>query len=374
MVTVKQVKSKKDLKQFISFYYDLNRSDHTFIGDSFKNQRKLMSTGLNPFFEHAEVCYFLAIRMNRVVGRIAVVKNRTGKIGVDPLNAQFGFFDCINEGEVAQGLVNAAKEQARKWGFSGLEGPENFSFNDSLGILVEGFNHSPFYEMPYNQQYYDQLLRDCGFKKTIDLLAYYIASKDFPHRLIKAKPILVSRFAQRGIRIRNFNPSKFTEEVDAISGLYNKAWVSNQGFVPVTGKEFQSYFKKYKSFLDPDLIFIAEKEGRIIGFALTLPNLNDVYATYKRGRKPLQDLLFEGSVSRKINTIRIVAIGIDKEYRRMGIDSYFYLKIFETAQRKGYVAGEASRVMENNEMMTNAMSKMDAQLYKRYRLYKLTIS
>ncbi len=302
-----------------------------------------------------------------------MVHNRADKPEADKDCAQFGFFDSIDDHEVAQGLFDAGTEQAKDWGLSVLEGPENFSFNDSLGVQVEGFNHSPYYEMPYNSPYYDQLIQGCGFKKSIDLFAYYIATMDFPERLIQAKPILVSRFAQRGIRIRNFDPNRFAQEVDAISDLYNRAWVSNQGFVPVSRNEFQFYFRKYKPFLDPDLIFVAEKEGRLIGFSLTLPNLNDVYTRLKRGKMPLLELLRLGSLTRKIKTIRIVAIGIENDFRRMGIDSYFYIKTFEAAQQKGYLAGEASRVLENNEMMNNAMAKMDAQLYKRYRLYRLAI-
>lgn len=373
MVTIKQVLNKKELKQFINFYYDLNSHNHAFIGDSYKNQRNLLRKDINPFFDHAEVCCFMAMDSDKVVGRIAVIKNHAAISKANRELAQFGFFDSIDDKNVAIELFDAAREKAREWGVKTIEGPENLSFNDSLGVLVDGFDHSPFYEMPYNPPYYDQLIRDCGFKKSTDLYAYYLASKDFPDRLLKARPVLKSRFERRGILVRNFNPEKYEEEVDEMAVVYNSAWVENQGFVPVTKSEFQYYFRKYKPFLDPDLIYLAEKEGSVIGFCLTLPNLNDVYSRLKRGRKTLQDRLFPGKQSAKINTIRIVAIGIESKFRLMGIDSYFYIKLFETANNKGYLAGEASRVLEKNDIMNNAMAKMDAQLYKRYRLYRKSI-
>jgi GNAT superfamily N-acetyltransferase len=323
---------------------------------------------------HAEVNYYLAYKENEAVGRIALIVNERytelhGK-GI----GQFGFFDCIDNKDVALALFSELTKDARNFGLSELTGPTNFSFNDSIGLLVEGFTTPPFYEMPHNKPYYESLLIAASCLKDLDLLAYYSDNKSFPDRFIKAAPVLANRFLSRGIHIRNINMNDFGGDIELMRQVYNNAWVGNQGFVPVDQNEWQFYFKKYKEIIDPELVFLACENEHVIGFLLCVPNMNEIYSSYSNGNQGLISRVLKPERTRRIRTVRIMAIGVEEGYRTLGIDSYFLTKMVEKTRELGYAAGEASRILESNEALVNAMVKMDAVEYKRYRLYRLNLS
>lgn len=373
MISVRRVESKSEIKKFARLPYFINADDSIYASDLVSNFYKLINPSINPFFKHATVYYYVAFKAERPVGRIVLIINGNYQKLNGADIGQFGFFDSIDDQEVAKALFDTIVKDAKNIGLSQLIGPTNFSFNDSIGVLVNGFDHPPFYEMPHNKPYYANLFETYGCVKDQDLLAYHIESKRFPDRFIKAAPVLLNRFKSRGISVRKINMADFDQDVESMMNVYNSAWVVNQGFVPAEPEEFQFYFKKYKPFLDPDLIFLACHEEKVIGFLLCLPNMNEVYSKYSMGEISFFKKLFNPVKSEGIKTLRIVAIGVEKGYRTLGIDSYFMSKMVETARRKGYVAGEASRILETNEALINAMHKMDALEYKRYRLYRLKL-
>ncbi len=373
MITISRVKTNTDLRQFIGFPFSLNAGDPAFASDLVHNQMQILQSDHNPFLKNAEIRAYLALDGNQILGRIASIHN-TSHQQVIPELGRFGFFDCVHDKTIAKHLMEAVENDMHEWKYTRLLGPLNPSFNDSLGVLVEGFSYPPYYEMPHNPPYYDQLLTEIGLVKERDYLAYLLSGKDFPDRLLKAAPVLQDRFDRRGIQIRLFNPDDFDQEIESIRQVYNKAFIDNPEFAPASTDQFQFYFQRYKRFLDPELIYLAEFDDQVIGFALGMPNLNEYYQGIPRGKKKWYMGASATRIVRNINTVRIMATAILPDFRRFGIDSFFFSMLFETAREKGYKAAEASRIAEDNEPMINAMNKMDAEAYKRYRLYsrKLT--
>ena len=371
MISVKPIHSDKEFDQFVNFVYDLYEGDSNFVPELFIAQRDHINPKKNPFFENAKAQLFLAEENGKIVGRIAAVKDDqlikfTGEaIGV------FGFFDVINEYPVAEALLNAATEWLKKENLKFLEGPYNFSTNHAAGLLVDGFQYPPTVMMTYNKPYYQKFLEQYGLLKKTDVLAYHIETAGFPDRFSKSVDLLGQRLASKGITFRKINLKNFEADVKSTVKVYNQAWSKNLGFAPMTDKEFLHAAKDMKMIMDPELVILAEKDNEVIGFSLSLPDINEILITIKRGR------LFPFGIfklllnKKKIKRIRIIALGIMEEYRKLGIDAYFYGRAFQYLQKHPRIkSGEASWILENNPEMNQAIIKMGGVVQKRYRFYR----
>lgn len=255
-----------------------------------------------------------------------------------------------------------------------LEGPYNFSTNHPAGLLIEGFQFLPSVMMTYNKDYYQEYLERYGLKKKTDVLAYQMDSALFPERLKASLPILEKRLASKGITVRTIDMKNFQRDVKSALKVYNGAWSDNLGFAPFTEKEFLHIAKDLKLVMDPNLVFLAEKDGKTVGLALTVPNVNEIQVGVKRGRllpTGIFKLLFNKS---KIKSVRVIALGVLEEYRKLGIDAYFYAKSFVYLRsHKTLRYGEASWVLEENPEMNQAILKMGGVVNKKYRFYRMPL-
>lgn len=371
MISVKPIHSDKEFDQFVNFVYDLYEGDANFVPELFIAQRDHINPKKNPFFENAKAQLFLAEENGKIVGRIAAVKDDqlikfTGEaIGV------FGFFDVINEYPVAEALLNAATDWLKKENLKFLEGPYNFSTNHAAGLLVDGFQYPPTVMMTYNKPYYQKFLEQYGLLKKTDVLAYHIETAGFPDRFSKSVDLLGQRLASKGITFRKINLKNFEADVKSTVKVYNQAWSKNLGFAPMTDKEFLHAAKDMKMIMDPELVILAEKDNEVIGFSLSLPDINEILITIKRGRLFPFGILKLLLNKKKIKRIRIIALGIMEEYRKLGIDAYFYGRAFQYLQKHPRIkSGEASWILENNPEMNQAIIKMGGVVQKRYRFYR----
>jgi GNAT superfamily N-acetyltransferase len=268
-------------------------------------------------------------------------------------------------------------QEAEKWllvkGATKMIGPVNPSTNETAGLLIEGFDSPPVAMMTYNKPYYIDLLTVEGFTKNVDLLAYDLPTSVVDKKSVKLKELLGQRLKDRNITIRNINLKNFDSEVDSILKVYNAAWEDNKGFVPMTDDEFKHTAKDLKMILDKDFAFVAEHEGRAIGFALVIPDINQVLIKIKKGRLLPTGIFKLLLGKKKINYVRVLALGVNKEYRRAGIEAFFYAEIIQKAIDKKMRGGEASWILENNEMMNKGLLKMNAKVYKRYRIFEKAI-
>ncbi|MBL7775270.1 MAG: hypothetical protein JNK89_04665 [Saprospiraceae bacterium] len=222
----------------------------------------------------------------------------------------------------------------------------------------------------YNAPYFIGLLEQNGFSKNVDLLCYELLDSDLPHEVMEFAAKLEQRLAERGVTIRQINMKKYDQEIERFLPVYNASWAENTGFVPMTPDEVRQIGKDLKQVIDPDYVYFAEKDGEIIGVSLTIPNVNEVQIKLKRGRLfpfGIFKLLFG---LKKIKSIRILALGTLKEYRRLGVDVCFYVRNINTSLRKGIHRGEASWILENNDMMNRALEHIHGRVYRKYRLYE----
>ncbi len=366
-LTVEPVRSGKDLHAFVTFPWRVYRDDPHWVPPLIGDTKNLFDPDKNPFFEHGEVQPFLARRDGEIVGRIAAIRNRGHEEFHDEAMGFFGFYEAMNDPEVTAALLEPVRTFLRERGLPRFIGPMNPSTNDDCGLLVDGFDRPPFVMMPHGRPYYDALLKGAGLEKAKDLLAYYIEGREVPERLERGGALVEKR--NPNVTVRPFDKKRFASEVEKFRTVYNSAWERNWGFVPMTDHEIDHMAKQLKQVLDPGLIRIAEIDGRPVGFALALPDLNQAlrHADGRLFPLGLPKILW---YARKINRARVLVLGVVKEYRKLGIDVIMYRDLFRYGMEKGYYAGEFSWILEDNMAIRRPLEGFGAEVYKTYRVYQ----
>ncbi|MBN1399120.1 MAG: hypothetical protein JXA06_13885, partial [Bacteroidetes bacterium] len=269
---VRPVTSKQDKYLFIRFLWNIYRDYPAWVPPLMMDRLKLIDRQKNPFYKHSDTEFFLAERDGIVVGRIAAIVNHNHNKEHNENIGFFGFFECINDQTVADALFDTAKKYLKGHGVTAMRGPVNPSVNDEIGLLIEGFDLSPTIMMTYNPPYYADLIEKYGFKKVKDLYAYLLNQDTvYSDRFNRAHELVKQR---QKIAFRSFDMKHFYDEVDRVKDVYNKAWEKNWGAVPMTNEEFDALASDLKQIIVPDLVIFAEKEGKPIGFALSLPDIN----------------------------------------------------------------------------------------------------
>ena len=369
---VRAARERRDIKRFIDFPYRLHARDPLWVPPLRRDVATLLSRTKNPFFEHAEAEYFIAERGDEVVGRIAAISNRLHNETHDDRVGFFGFFESVDEQEVTEALFTAAGEWCRSRGHDVLRGPASFSVNDECGLLVEGFESPPTLMMPHNPRYYIRLIERAGFAKAKDLWVYQGGSEEryipVPERLARATELIRQR---QGITLRPLNLKDFAGEVARIKELYNSAWQKNWGFVPMTEHEIDHLAEQFKPVVIPELVPMAEKDGKLIGFGIVLPDLNVVLRSNRSGRLfPVVLKLLWALKTNRIRRARILLLGVAPAYHGKGVDAMLYHWIWTRSGERGITWGEAGWILEDNPAMNAGLEKMTFRVYKTYRLYE----
>jgi len=351
-VEIAPVASGRDLERFIAFPYEHYRGDPLWVPQLRMDVRTLLSPGKNPFFQHAAAQYFLARADGRTVGRIAAIHNDAHNETWHDKIGFYGFFESINDQSVANALWDAAAGWLRGRGFDTMRGPMSPSVNDECGLLVDGFSTPPTLMMPHNPPYYVTLHEQYGFQKAKDLLAYEGSGDGPPERLVR----IAKRVAERaGITLRALNMKRFTQEVELVKALYNKAWEKNWGFVPLTEAEIDHLAKQLKPIVVPDLVVFAERAG--------------VALKHNPSGRLFPGILKVLWYAGKTNRARVLLLGVIPEYRGRGIDGLMYDWIWTHGVKKGYNWGEGGWILEDNAPMNNAALALGFRVYKTYRVY-----
>lgn len=368
-----EVENSSDLSHFIKLPFSLYKDDPNWVPPLISERKAFFDRKKNPFYRAAKTRLFLARKKGKYVGRIATCINFNHNEYHQEKAGFFGFFDVIDDYEVADILFKVAMIAIKAEGMERMIGPANFSTNHEVGMLVEGYDSPPVVMMTYNKPYYNDMCEKFGLKKVKDLLAVHIdRQSEFDPRLIRVAERIRSR---EGIVFRCLDMKDFDNEIEILNEVYNQAWEKNWGFVPMSKEEFRHMAKDMKQIVDPDLVFIAEVEGKAVGFILSLPNINQALK-FTNGRlfpTGLIKLLWHTKVKNKVDSLRIVTMGIIPEYRKRGLDNLFYLETFNIGPTKGYYWGEMSWILEDNAMMLRAAENMGGKPYKRYRMYGMQV-
>jgi hypothetical protein len=326
----------------------------------------------NPFFEHGDGVMFTAHRNGFCVGRCTAQIDRGHLRSYKDETGFFGFFDTIEDQEVAQLLVDAASRWLRERGMKKMRGPFSWSINEELGCLIEGFDKPPMVMMPHNLPYQGALLEGCGLQKLKDVYAWEYHVGPLNERTRKAHDELA---AMPEVKARHIDMKKLDADVRIVMDVFNDAWIDNWSFVPFTEKELAKLAADLKLIAIPELTYIAEIDGEPAAVAVALPNVNELIRDMKGKLGPLEfaKLLWRLKVEGP-KTARLAILGIRKKFRNQrkyaGLSTYLYAKLNESGQKLGIQWGELSWTLEDNGPVNVAIRLMGGKIYKKYRIYE----
>lgn len=370
-IIIKEINTKAEKMAFVKNQWKYYQNNPYFVPPIIMDRMKLIDTENNPFYKHGELQLFAAYDGSEMIGRIGAITNELHNQTHNDNIGFFGFFESIDNQEVANKLFTAAQNWLIKKGKNGMRGPVNPSMNDEVGTLVDGFDDTPRILMPYNPKYYDKLILNAGFSKAKDLFAYKLVQTSYMTDKMKRLHEIVRQKYQLEIIDVNFkNKEQFKKDISIIKDIYNSAWEPNWGFVKITDDEFDYMAADLKMIANPKLAYIVYSKGKPAGFHLAIPDIN-ASLKYNKSGSLLGALWCMLTKKSKQEYARIIILGVFPEYQGKGIDAVMYFESGKRAGELGLKYGEASWILEDNEKMRKAAEiTMNGKIYKTYRLYE----
>jgi GNAT superfamily N-acetyltransferase len=357
------------LRAFIDLPYRLYRNQPHFVPPLRRERRDLFDKAHHPFFRHAEGAFFLARRNGQPVGRIEAIVNHAHNQFHDDRVGFFGAFESENDRAVSDALLERAARWLGERRLQVIRGPVTHSTNEETGLLIEGFEEPPMVGMPYNPPYYAALLEAFGLTKAKDVYGWEVrAEQTIPEKIHRVADIVRK---STNVVVRRANFADYAGEIRRAMGVYNASWTRNWGFVPLTEAEFVHAADQLRPVLErfPEGVLLAEIAGRAVGFCLAVLDVNQALRRVPDGRLfPFGFWhLYRGL--RRVDQIRVMALGILPEFRHRGIDAVIYLELLSHGQRLGYRRAEIGWTLEDNRAMNRAIL-MGGRHHKTYRLYE----
>jgi GNAT superfamily N-acetyltransferase len=376
-LAIREVGDRRGMGRLLDLPMALYRGRPNWVPPLRRAQAKVLARK-TAFFDHADMALFLAERAGRAVGRIAAIHNRAHNECHKDRVGFFGFFECdIHDAAAAEGLFDHARRWLADRGLTSVRGPVNPSMNAECGLLIDGFDRPPMVMMPYNPPEYAGLIEAAGFVKCKDLYAYLIRAADVDegrgrNRMLRLAEVMRRRHPE--VRIRPINMKRYEREVLDLVEIFETARSDNWGHVKLTAREVLEMARDMKAVVDPDLILVGQVGDDPAGASMALPNINRALAACRGRLLPLGFLKFMREMKR-IHEIRIFGIAVLERYRHLGITAMLLLETILRGRAKGIDIGEASWVLEDNEMSNRTIQNvLSPEHYKTYRIYEKPIS
>jgi GNAT superfamily N-acetyltransferase len=366
------VHGHREVREVVQFPFALYGSDPNWVPPLIGDRIKHYDPGHNPFFQHAEMQLFRAVRDGRTVGTIAAIADRLHQeVWNEPVGF-FGVFEVIEDYAVAKALFEAASAWLSARGLKVMRGPMNLNINDECGLLIDPYDEPPYVMMAYNKPYYRTFIERYGFVKAKDLYAFEAPIYQFgtnpdeiPGQIARLANVAVNRYR---VRMRSVDMPNLMRDVELIKPIYRQAWSKNWGALPMTDAEFTFLANELKTIVDPDLTFLAFIDDQPVGCFVSLPNYNEILPYANGHLWPLgwAKLLWH---KKEISTLRVLIMGVLEQHRLKGIEALFYHRACEVAYAKGYRRAEMSWILEDNYNVIRGIERMGGQISRTYRMY-----
>ena len=373
-VYVRAVAGRADLAAFIRLPYRLYRGDPLWVAPLLTDIKRQLNPAKNPWFDHSEAEFFLARRGRRVVGRISAQIDHTFNEYQQNTWGLFGWFECENDDEAARALFDGAADWLRARGRDRMVGPCSFTTNDECGVLIDGFDIAPGILEPFTPRFYPGLFEAAGFAKAMDLLMWRLdlADRANVHPDIWSASRRVDE--DGSFLMKQFSRRSLNDDADRFRDVYNASWEKNWGFVPLSQREMHYYADSLRPIMDRHWSFamIDRADGSNAGAALTLPDYNQVLRHLHGRLLPLGWLKLLW-YRRKIDQVRVLALGVKPKYRTTGLGARMYTEHFTAADRTRVVALTMGWTLESNEAINRGIRGMGGTRFKTWRLYERTL-
>ena len=370
-VEVRELSQGGKLRDFLGVVDYIYRDDPHYVRPLDLEVKSRLSRS-SPFFEHAEAAFFVAYRNGWCVGRCSAQIDHEHLQRHRDDAGFFGFFDTVDDPEVAQALIAAASRWLSDRGMKKIRGPFSLNINDESGCLVDGFETPPMVMMPHHRTYQGGLIEAAGLSKHKDLYAWRYTTGTVPPRVQKAHDDIE---AMPEVYCRHVDTRELERDIRLVMDVYNDAWNDNWSFVPLTENELAKLAKDFKLILDPVITCIAYVRGEPAAVAVALPNFNEAIGDLRGRLFPVgaAKLYYRVKV-RGIGSARLIILGIRKKFRSerkyAGLSLYLYHKLNASGRQHGYHWGELGWTAEDNGPVNAGIKLMGGKIYKRYRVYE----
>jgi hypothetical protein len=374
-VEIKRISPGESVSEFIEVPHVVYQGDPHWIAPLSMLMKEQLDPKKNPFFEHAEAVYFVAKKDGKLAGRCTAQIDHEHQKRYRDAVGFFGFFDTIDDSEVAKALLDAATTWLKERNMKTIRGPISLSINEELGCLVHGFDSPPFVMMPHHRPYQGGLIEAHGFKKAKDVFAWLYSVGDVPARAQRAYEQMM---AEPSLRIREVDLAHAERDIRIVMDIFNDTWSNNWGFVPMTESELRKTVKDFKLILEPKVALIAEIDREPAAIAIGLPNLNEAARDLGGRLFPFgwAKFLWRLKVARP-KTGRLILLGVRKKFREqkkwMPLSVALYVAMNDRSRQLGMTHGELSWTLEDNAPVNVAIKAMGAKHYKTYRVYEKPI-
>ncbi len=367
-LVVKPVETRAERKQFLELPWQINRGNPNWVPPLRQNQEELVGYRRHPFYDDAEGQTFIALSGGKPVGRVMAILNHCHNRQHKENRGFFGFFESVDDQEVATGLFAAVRDWFAKRGVTELRGPTNPSMNYESGLLIEGFDQPPYFMMTYNPPYYQRLIEGCGFAKSQDMFAFG-ARTEILRNLDKKLGFIVEECRRRfDVKLRSGDKRHFARDVRLFLNIYNQAMINSWGFIPMSDAEIDHMAASLKHLIVPELTSIAEIEGRTVGFMFGLLDYNDRIKRIDGRLFPFGFLRLLWN-KKAIKRIRLISTNVIPEYQKWGVGLVIGSHLVPTAINWGIEDAEFSWVLESNNLSFGTLKRGGAKITKTYRMF-----
>lgn len=357
-IRIEEVKDKKGFNKFLKFPYKLFKDDKMWVPSLLMDEKVTFNKKKNPAFEFCESKIFLAYKGEEIVGRIVgILNNRANEIWKQK-RMRFGWFDYINDVNVAQALLNAVENWAKEKGMNEIVGPMGFTDMDKEGMMVEGFETNCPMACYYNPSYYPVIIEKLGYKKEVDWIQYEIqANQPIPDKVAKVNELIKNKYNLK--IINNLSKKKICNLYgNKIFNLVNRSFADLFGYVPLNDKQIKFYIGQYFTFLDPKLVcFIVDEKDDVVAFGVSMPSFSDALRKSKGKLFPFGWYYFLKAL-KNYDYIDLYLNGVDPDWQNKGVHSLYYVEM-----NRRYIELNSKMAIANPQLETNQA----AQIWEKYK-------
>lgn len=379
-ITIKKVETKEDLKAFIEFHYDLYKGNEYDVPNLYSDEVNTLSKEKNAAFDFCVADYYLAIRDNKVVGRVAAIINNKANEKWNQKRVRFGWIDFIEDKEVLEALLKAVEDFGKAHGMNEIVGPLGFTDMDPEGMLTWGFDQLGTMPTIYNYDYYPRLLESLpGYEVDNKYVEYKLFVPDtVPEKYAKIAEMIQSRY---NLRIKKLTKKDVFEGGygKKIFELINSTYKDLYGFSELSEKQIDQYINMYFPFADLSLITLVEDasaDNKLVGIGITLPSLSEALQKCKKGRLfPFGWFhLLRAIKFHKTKIVDLLLIGVLPEYRMKGVNALIFADLIPRYQAYGFEWGETQVEMETNTNVQSQWETLNPVMHKRRNCYKKVLN
>lgn len=379
-ITIKKVETKEDLKAFIEFHYDLYEGNEYDVPNLYSDEVNTLSKDKNAAFDFCVADYYLAIRDNKVVGRVAAIINNKANEKWNQKRVRFGWIDFIEDKEVLEALLKAVEDFGKAHGMNEIVGPLGFTDMDPEGMLTWGFDQLGTMPTIYNYDYYPRLLESLpGYEVDNRYVEYKLFVPDtVPEKYAKIAEMIQNRY---NLRIKKLTKKDIFEGGygKKIFELINSTYKDLYGFSELSQKQIDQYINMYFPFADLSLITLVEDasaDNKLVGIGITLPSLSEALQKCKKGRLfPFGWFhLLRAIKFHKTKIVDLLLIGVLPEYRMKGVNALIFADLIPRYQAYGFEWGETQVEMETNTNVQSQWETLNPVMHKRRNCYKKVLN